>query len=76
MGGGQVSDCTDHQWGEVEHSRLAGTAHRKCQNCRVITLDLYDDDLCDECQDPLDDGEGWNGLCGNCADRRERRGLN
>ena len=35
-----------------------------------------DEDLCDECQDPLDDGEGWNGLCGNCADRRERRGLN
>jgi len=30
-----------------------------------------DDDECSECGDPLDDGEGWNGLCGSCADVQE-----
>lgn len=28
------------------------------------------DNLCSECHDAtLDDGEGWDGKCGNCADR-------
>ena len=26
---------------------------------------------CTNCGAPLDDGEGWNGLCGNCADKAE-----
>lgn len=32
-----------------------------------------DDTACasDDCDDPNDDGEGWNGYCGNCADRIE-----
>jgi hypothetical protein len=34
----------EHVWGEVEHSRITGTPHRKCRDCRVITLDLSDDD--------------------------------
>lgn len=28
-------------------------------------------DTCDRCGGWNDDGEGWNGLCGNCADRAE-----
>lgn len=33
------------------------------------------DDLCSDpyeegCAASLDDGEGWNGACGNCADRQ------
>jgi len=39
---------------------------------------LYDADpdedgieRCSECNAPLDDGEGYDGRCGNCADRRE-----
>jgi hypothetical protein len=28
---------------------------------------------CTECGEPNDDGEGWNGLCGNCADKAEDR---
>jgi hypothetical protein len=27
----------------------------------------YSDDVCG-CGQPLDDGEGWDGRCGNCAD--------
>lgn len=26
---------------------------------------------CSRCGESADDGEGWNGLCGNCADRQE-----
>jgi DNA-directed RNA polymerase subunit RPC12/RpoP len=29
-----------------------------------------DEDKCTECGARLDDGEGYDGLCGNCADRR------
>lgn len=33
------------------------------------------DDICSDpydegCTASLDDGEGWNGACGNCADRQ------
>lgn len=27
------------------------------------------DESCTECGDDADDGEGWDGKCGNCADR-------
>lgn len=32
-----------------------------------VTLDAN----CTECGEPCDDGEGWDGLCGNCADKAE-----
>jgi len=28
-------------------------------------------ELCSQCGDSLADGEGWDGLCGSCADRAE-----
>jgi hypothetical protein len=39
-------------------------------------LDLGDDDACRDpfdtgCRESLDDGEGFAGCCGNCADRME-----
>lgn len=34
----------EHVWGPVELSRFAGMAHRKCQDCRTVTLDLEDED--------------------------------
>lgn len=33
-----------------------------------------DADLCDECDEMLDDGEGYDGLCGSCADVAEAAG--
>jgi hypothetical protein len=30
-----------------------------------------DEFACSECGDPTDDGEGWDGRCGNCADALE-----
>jgi len=32
--------------------------------------DYDDEEVCYECGEPLDDGEGWDGLCGNCSDRQ------
>lgn len=29
------------------------------------------ENVCRECGEPNDNGEGWDGLCGNCADRAE-----
>jgi len=39
-------DTREHQhvWGPVEHARLTGNPHRKCQGCRFVSLDLDDDD--------------------------------
>lgn len=38
-------------------------------------LDVEADDVCrdpynDGCTASLDDGQGWDGACGNCADRQ------
>ncbi|WP_099020846.1 hypothetical protein [Mycolicibacterium palauense] len=38
-------------------------------------VDVDTDDICcdpyeEGCTASLDDGEGWNGACGNCADRQ------
>ncbi|MBX9918670.1 MAG: hypothetical protein K2Y33_02385 [Mycolicibacterium frederiksbergense] len=32
--------------------------------------DICSDPFEEGCTDSLDDGEGWNGACGNCADRQ------
>lgn len=34
-----------------------------------VTAEGVDDDFCSTCGGSLDDGEGWDGYCGNCADR-------
>lgn len=39
-----------------------------------MTEDADEDDTCRECSAPLDDGEGYDGLCGDCADRAEAAG--
>jgi len=41
------------------------------QAMRFIPADLYIDNYCRSqgCEDTTTDGEGWMGLCGNCADR-------
>lgn len=34
----------------------------------------FDDDTCSECGDDLSDNEGYDGLCGTCADAAEAEG--
>lgn len=36
-----------------------------------LELVLPEEDGCDKCGAPLDDGEGWDGRCGSCADQAE-----
>jgi hypothetical protein len=63
--------------------------HRRLERLDVVALweelggvidDLMDGvfdsaDFCISCEDGrTDDGEGWNGECGNCADRTSRKG--
>lgn len=38
-------------------------------------FDGYHSQFCRTCGDPSDNGEGWDGECGNCADRTYRREL-
>ncbi len=50
---GDLEDWLDenheHVYGPVEHARITGNPHRKCQHpgCRQVSLDLDDDD-CEE----------------------------
>jgi hypothetical protein len=41
-----------------------------CGNHKPAAESDEDDDLdkCSNCGEPNNNGEGWNGLCGNCAD--------
>lgn len=36
---------------------------------RYVLPHEEDDDVCSECGASLDDGQGYDGLCGNCADK-------
>lgn len=42
-----TEEC-NHEWGPVERSHIAGTPHRKCLWCKMVTLDLYDNEECNE----------------------------
>lgn len=39
-----------------------------------IEDDEFDDDSCSDCGADLSDGEGYDGLCGECADAAEAEG--
>jgi hypothetical protein len=38
---------------------------------RLSALEEADANRCRVCGEPNDDGEGWDSMCGNCADRAE-----
>lgn len=44
---------------------------------RFIPADAYADYFCSaqDCEESTEDGEGWQGLCGNCADRAYAKEL-
>lgn len=39
-----VTEGHEHQWGPLEHSRLGGIAHRKCQIDGCNTINALDDE--------------------------------
>lgn len=63
---------------DVEHLRAARGVFedRRCGDPDDITIaiDALQGECCDECGADLQDGEGYAGRCGTCADRAEARG--
>jgi hypothetical protein len=43
------------------------------QDLDSVVADVRAQYSCKECGKPNNDGEGWDGLCGNCADKAERK---
>ncbi len=70
---GEVTDCRcgwpitfyDGEWMHVFNDRFAGTEDHE-------PSPAYEQ-WCSQCGAPLDDGEGYDGSCGNCADRAEAK---
>lgn len=54
-------------WYESEVGELVGDVDLNDISEVIV---LMREESCDECGDPLWDNEGWDGYCGNCADRR------
>jgi len=53
----------------LESKRRKETAHTQLIN--RLAKDEKDAELCANCGQQADNGEGYNGLCGSCADRLE-----
>jgi len=60
-------------------------SRERCTRCNAVLEesqiglcgDCQSEDKCRKCGEPNNDGEGFDGLCGNCADVAERkRGTN
>lgn len=73
--------CTrDHAAAEL-HYRFTPWGSWHCPRCGMTYLIWtedwpdYDEDECetDGCDGRTDDGEGYMGICGNCADRAEQK---
>ncbi len=61
------------------HTAMAGLLQRWHQQARATTVSADDIDEADRCRTPgcdgdPNDGEGWDGFCGNCADRNYASG--
>lgn len=61
------------QWGAS--TTVLGPRVELLEDLAVAAAEWAMDNLCSECKDALlDDGEGYDGRCGNCADKREKEG--
>jgi hypothetical protein len=65
-----------NEWfGSLDDVGFAVTGHRDGKAIVTVVADatdLFGETLCtnfDECEGLIDDGEGWDGECGNCADK-------
>ncbi len=56
---------------QLAHHRdsLTGQSEPTSPEPDAETEDRCRDPFDENCRAPLDDGEGWNGACGSCADR-------
>lgn len=59
------------QWGVDQPT--AGERVDLLDKIAAAYMEWQDENLCSECKDHLlNDGEGYDGKCGNCADRAEK----
>jgi hypothetical protein len=62
----ECSDCgMDYPRSELKKGGLVG-GELVCHSCRTC--------IAEDCDERSDDGEGYDGYCGNCADRLENKG--
>lgn len=62
----ECSDCgEEYPRSELKRGGPVGGA-LVCHDCRTC--------ISDGCEERSDDGEGYDGYCGNCADRLEKAG--
>lgn len=70
-----TEDGAWQQWGNTlealgnTSAALQVMANALMEDDRLASLADPEEEKCRECEAPLDDGEGWDGLCGSCADR-------
>jgi hypothetical protein len=50
------------------------SADELCEECHAELICVGEDENGDPCGERNDDGEGYGGYCGNCADRLESEG--
>lgn len=46
---------------------------KECEICAKEFEADFPEDVCDKCGDPTDDGEGYDGLCGNFSDKEYKK---
>lgn len=74
----EVRQSFEEPVGEVNEAGLDTAKHRidvaiRDLECVKQKLDnIYIGEQCSKCSARLDDGEGYDGLCGNCADKKEK----
>ncbi len=62
LGRGEITDRELAAWGQTQ-------LQARIDNLPEPEPDEDDPDACRECGGPTDDGEGYDGRCGNCADQ-------
>ena len=68
-----TKDAGWSQWGAT--NEVLGSRVDLLDNLGSAWTEWTDENLCSECGDRLlDDGEGYDGKCGNCADKSEKEG--
>lgn len=63
-------DCASTNFGEIHGTPAVGEVSLDGEP-ELFEIDddaIEADDLCSACSEPANDGEGWDGLCGDCAD--------
>lgn len=77
----RLRDVYGYQWSDLELGFMRQRIESVSGSCKECDAQLFSDerehrlcagcaeDLCDQCGSELDDGEGSDGKCGDCADR-------